>query len=110
MPMIALSPERWSWQKTTCSWWGIANTLATLLIPFRFLVEPGRNKRIACARLRPWSAGPWVPGDVRYARCVPYQPVTDSRDDVVTLTPAFRGFGMSRYDSDGLRRVSPYLR
>src|ERR1700750_3244447 len=46
MPMIALSPEWWSWQKTTCSWWGIANTLvtvATLLIPFRFLVEPGRE-------------------------------------------------------------------
>jgi hypothetical protein len=77
------------------SWWGIANTLvtvATLLIPFRFLVEPGRNKRIACAGLRPWSTGPWDAGDVRYARCVPYQPVTDSRDDVVTLTPAFRGF------------------
>src|SRR6185312_38190 len=132
--MIALRPERWSWQKTTCScpacsnwawpdgcgpeaasfsWWGIANTLvtvATLLIPFRFLVEPGRNKRIACAGLRPCSADPGMPGDARNARCVLYQPVTDSRDDVVTLTPAFRGSGMSRYDSDGLRRVSPYLR
>src|SRR2546421_145042 len=43
MPMIALSPDWWCWQKTTCSWWGIANTLvtvATLFIPFRFLVGP----------------------------------------------------------------------
>src|SRR6266496_6122354 len=58
MPMIALSPVWWSWQKTTCSWSarqvgcvpgaapfssGIANTLvtvATLLISFRFLAEP----------------------------------------------------------------------
>jgi hypothetical protein len=61
--MIALSPEWWSWQKTTCSWWGIANTLvtmATLLIPFRFLVEPGRNQGIACTGGAP---GPWDAGD-----------------------------------------------
>src|SRR6266849_2734551 len=54
MPMIAFSPVWWSWQKTTCSCsgraepfslWGIANTLvtvATLLIPSRLLVEPGK--------------------------------------------------------------------
>ena len=70
--MIALSPEWWSWQKTTCSWarpavcgaapswWGIANTLvtvATLLIPFRFLVEPGSEPSV----LRAGVAYP-VPG------------------------------------------------
>jgi hypothetical protein len=27
-------------------------TVATLLIPFRFLVEPGRNQRIACTGWR----------------------------------------------------------
>src|SRR5215469_12349443 len=67
MPMIALSPVWWSWQKTTCSnWarpagcvsraapfsWGIANTLvtvATLLVPFRFFVEP-RSEPAYCVR------------------------------------------------------------
>src|ERR1700678_3894729 len=58
MPIIALSPVRASWQKTTCSCsaraepssrWGIANTLvtvATLLIPSRFLSEPDNDKRM----------------------------------------------------------------
>src|SRR5215475_8375487 len=89
MPMIALSPVRWSWQKTTCScpacsnWarpagcvsgaapfsWGIANTLvtvATLLIPFRFLVEP-RSEPAYCVRgVAAGGArqtGPAVPGE-----------------------------------------------
>src|SRR5262249_22209636 len=39
-----------------------------------------------------------------------YWLVTDSRDDVVTLTAAYEGSGMSRYESYGLRRVSPHLR
>src|ERR1700759_2984489 len=73
MPMIALSPVWWSWQKTTCScsarpascvsraapfsYGGIANTLvtvATLLIPFRFLVEPGSEPSVLRAQ-------GWVP-------------------------------------------------
>src|SRR5882672_10191895 len=111
MPMIALSPEWWSWQKTTCSWWGIANTLvtvATLLIPFRFLVEPGSEPAYCVHGVA--AGSPAMPGEAGKTRCVPYRLVTDSRDDVVTLTTAFRGSGMSRYDSDGLRRVSPHLR
>jgi hypothetical protein len=58
--MIALSPEWWSWQKTTCSWWGIANTLvtvATLLIPFRFLVEPGSEPAYCVHRVTAGSTG-----------------------------------------------------
>src|SRR5271157_5790845 len=103
MPMIALSPVRWSWQKTTCSCsaapgrpsslWGIANTLvtvATLLIPSRLLVEPGSEPSV----LRAQARGPG-PGDARRgggARRVPHWLVTDSRDDLVTLTRAFVAF------------------
>src|SRR5271166_2114089 len=104
MPMIALSPVWWSWQKTTCSWsagpgrpvslWGIANTLvtvATLLVPSRLLVGPGSEPSV----LRP--AGPLagsqgMPAGTRRARCVPYRPVTDGRDDVVISTAAFATF------------------
>ena len=100
--MIALSPVWWSWQKTTCSWsgrsaaepfslWGIANTLvtvATLLIPSRLLVEPGSESSVLPARGR----GRARTGERGEARCVPYWPVTDSRDDLVTLTTAFVAF------------------
>src|SRR5580693_9826939 len=101
MPMIALSPERRSWQKTTCSWsawsaeplaveplsrWGIANTfdtMATLLVSSRFPVEPGS----------PPAYDLRGPGTRRPERSqISYRSVTDSRDYLVTSTPAFAAF------------------
>src|SRR5580704_5959543 len=103
MPMIALSPVRWFWQKTTCSWsarpadgvpgtapfssWGIANTLvtvATLLIPSRLLVEPGSEPGYCVRGLA--SRMPGCPEKRGKGWGVPYWPVTHSRDDVVILT------------------------
>src|SRR5580692_1674787 len=98
MPIIARSPVRASWQKTTCSCsaraepssrWGIANTLvtvATLLLPSRFPVEPDKNKRMP-------ERGPRREGQVLDgARCVPCRLVTDSRDDLVTFGTAVATF------------------
>ena len=74
--MIALSPVRWSWQKTTCSWsagpgrpfslWGIANTLvtvATLLLSSRLLVEPESESSVLRAQAH--GPGPGMPAEAR---------------------------------------------
>src|SRR6202044_592460 len=86
MLMIALSPDRLSWQKTTCSWsarpvppgvcapgsdrsvepfslGGIPNTLvtvATLLVSSRLLTEPGSEPSVLPARA-PRAAAWWSP-------------------------------------------------
>ena len=66
------------------SWWDDANTLVTVVTSSserRFLVEPGSEPSVLRGRAR----------SAEKVRCVPYRPVTHSRDDVVTLTTSCAG-------------------